>query len=358
MNAAELDRQYRKVGFWVLVGLVLVLAAVVLSPFVNSLMWAAILSVLSYPIYARLKERMSETIASLITLLSTLLFVAIPLALVGLMVVLQFRDTVSTFQAPGEGSRNAISVEVIAEQADKTIAPIMKNLNVDFSVADYVQENREELQTQVTGPATRFAANLVVSVVLLVVTFLTMFFMLRDGHKLLQPALELMPLPRERTLKLLQKVQGTIHAVFMGVILVALIQGTLATLAYAVVGIDAWLLWGAATTVLCAIPLLGSPIIYIPLSLVLISQGQLAAGIGLAAFGLIVISNVDNFLRPKYIGERVGLHYISIFFSLLGGVLAFGPVGLIVGPVLLTIALQLIEYAREMRQSALGEVQA
>lgn len=384
MTASDLERQYRKIGFWALILVILILVGVVLAPFASSLMWAIVLSVLTYPIYQRFQKRFNDTVSSLLTIFSTIFLVALPLALVGLMVFLQFRGVVDEYEpsvspvpaaAMPSADANAQVVETdkgpitvviqgpaekkaelppavvrLADRVDQSLQPTLDRFDVDFNLGAYLRENWESLMERVTGPVTRGATTAVVSAVMIVIAFLTMFFMLRDGHKLLQPAKELLPLPPDRTVRILVRAQKTIHAVFMGVILVAFIQGVVATLGYAAFGIEGWLLWGAATTVLCAIPLLGSPIIYVPLSFVLLSQGKIWQGVGLLALGFIVISNIDNLLRPKYIGDRVGLHYISIFFSLLGGILAFGPVGLMAGPVLLTISLELIEYAREMRR--------
>ncbi len=392
MTAPELDQQYRKLGFVALLALVVFLVGFLLAPFAQALMWATVLSVLTYPLYRRMCKRFSETGSALLTILTTLFCVAIPLALVGLLVFLQFRGIVDDFEpkpvkkivtesqlGPVEkliGSKPLV-VEVqpdgtlvqkelvaaeketatvsrlrqIAQAIDEQLSPQLKKFGIDFSADKYVQEHGAELMQRITVPITKGAATAAVSAVMMVVAFLTMFFMLRDGHKLLAPARELMPIPPAWTDRILARVQKTIHAVFMGVILVAFFQGIAASLGYVIAGVDAWLVWGAATMVLCAVPLLGAPVVYVPLALLLLSQGKAWQGIFLLVWGFGVVSNIDNFLRPKYIGERVGLHYIAIFFSLLGGVLAFGPVGLMVGPILLTVALELVAYIRECRTS-------
>lgn len=403
MTAKELEGQYKKLGFWALIAVVLVLVAMVLAPFAQALMWSVILSVLTYPLYRRLCGKFSETISALLTIFSTMFLVAIPLGLVGLLVFLQFRGVVDDFESKpvaqtvvqqnsGTGIENApvksgssvpvpspisdstvvpeVSTKVVrspamnsslsrvAKKVDEALAPHLKRFGIDFNVEKYIQEHGPEITQRITGPITRGAASAAVSVVMMVVAFLTMFFMLRDGHKLLNPAVELLPLPEKWTRKILARVQQTIHAVFMGVILVAFMQGVIAGIGYLIAGIDAWLVWGAATVVLCAVPLLGAPVVYVPLALLLLSQGKIWQGIFLLVWGFGLVSNIDNFLRPKYIGERVGLHYIAIFFSLLGGVLAFGPVGLMVGPVLLTVFLELIQYSREMRADAKSSLES
>jgi predicted PurR-regulated permease PerM len=182
--------------------------------------------------------------------------------------------------------------------------------------------------------------------------------MLRDGERLREPALELIPLERAKAEDVLSKMSQTIHAVFIGVVLVALIQGTISGVAYVVCGVPSPLVWFVATTVLCAIPLLGAPLIYVPMALLLLSQGKTPQAIGLLVVGFGVVSQVDNLLRPFVIGARVNLHPMAIFFSLLGGVLALGPVGIMAGPVLLTILLALQDIIREKNRDAEPAVEA
>ena len=356
MEANELERQVKKYGFWALVAVVLVLVAMVLAPFAQALMWSVVLSVFTYPIYRRFCSKVSETVSALLTILSTIVLVAIPLGLVGLLVFLQFKGVTDDFERHVEpavvSSQKETPVTRLGKSIDGAIQPTLKQFNVDFSVEQYARENGQEIARGVTGPVTKGAAAFAVSAVMMVVSFLTMFFMLRDGHKLLQPTIEMMPLPEDWTRRILGRVQQTIKAVFIGVVLVAIVQGIAGGIGYAIAGVDGWLVWAFATFVLCVIPLLGAPIVYVPWGLALLSQGKIWQGAFLLVWGFVVISNIDNFLRPKYIGEQVGLHYIGIFFSLLGGILAFGPVGLIAGPVLLTIALELIAYSRESRSGS------
>jgi predicted PurR-regulated permease PerM len=106
------------------------------------------------------------------------------------------------------------------------------------------------------------------------------------------------------------------------------------------------------TIVLCVVPLLGAPIIYIPLGLTLIMQGHYAAGVIMLLFCFGVVSQIDNLLRPWLIGAQTSLHPMSIFFSLLGGVLLFGPIGIMAGPIILTLALAMVEVLREINNSS------
>lgn len=349
MLAFTASERYRRYGFYALAVFIIGLCCFLVSPFVNAILGSAFLAVLTYPLYARLQKRFNDSIAALITVLTSFFCVAIPIGLIAGLVYLQFSTVTADFQRAEDQTKQALSIESVAKQFDDQFSPQLKAFGIKFSASEYVADdkNREALVEKVTGPITKAATNTVVSAVLGIIAFLTLFFMLRDGHKLKLPAIELLPLPEDRSIRLLERIQATIHAVFMGVIIVALIQGLMATITYAIVGVEPWLLWGFVTMILCAIPLLGAPIVYVPWALILLTQGKYWQAITLLVVGFVLISNIDNVLRPKYIGDRVGLHYIGIFFSLLGGVLAFGPVGLMVGPVLLATSLELIAYIRD-----------
>lgn len=343
--------RYRQITFGVVVALTLYVAATLLTPFLPALLWAAVIAVLVGPIHRRFLQKFSANWAALATTLLTIALIGVPLALVGTVLTLQI--TASAHQLSLSNGTDDFSVAQVFAEFDKILKPIATQVGAaDFSLEAWVQTNREGLVKGAGAFASGAAKATGQGIFTLVVAFLTLFFMLRDGHKLREPALELIPLPRERAEGILERMEATIHAVFVGIVLVALIQGGLAGIAYWVAGVPSPLVWWVATTVLCAIPLLGSPIIYVPLSLLLIAQGNYVQGIGLAAFGFIVISNVDNVLRPFIIGARVDLHPMAIFFSLLGGIFAMGPVGIMVGPVVLTVLLAIQDIIRERLRAA------
>lgn len=344
----QFSAQYQKYGFGLLVALVLVGCAFVLLPFVPAIMWAIVLTVLTLPIHQRFRKRMGENLAAAVATLCTLLIIVVPLSIVGAILVSEVSGYVKNIATSAPAGQSIYSPEYLLGEIDKALQPLAERLgNKEFSALGWFNENKAQLGKSGGPMLAKGATSFGVGIFTLVVAFLTMFFLLRDGHKLREPALELIPLPRERAATVIQKMGLTIHAVFIGVVMVALIQGALAGIAYWAAGVPSPLVWAIVTTILCAIPLLGAPVAYVPLGIILMAQGNWAGGIGLVAFGFLIISQVDNFLRPFIIGSRVALHPMAIFFSLLGGVFALGPVGLMAGPVLLTVVLALQDVIRE-----------
>lgn len=347
-------QSYRGIAFGVLVALVLAAGAWMILRFVPALLWATVLAVLMKPIHSRFAKRFSANIAATLSTLTTIALVGIPLALVGTVLSLQLAASAKQLAASTPNGSNGLSLESVVHEIDAGIQPLTQKVGAgDFKLQDWLDENRDQLVKSATSFAATAARATGETMFTLVVAFLTLFFMLRDGERLREPALELIPLDKDRAEAVLSRMSQTIHAVFIGVVLVALIQGTISGVAYFVCGVPSPLVWFVATTVLCAIPLLGAPLIYVPLALLLFSQGKSGQAIGLLVVGFGVVSQVDNLLRPFVIGARVNLHPMAIFFSLLGGVLALGPVGIMAGPVLLTVLLALQDIIREKNRDEL-----
>ncbi|MEQ1822231.1 MAG: AI-2E family transporter [Fimbriimonadaceae bacterium] len=344
---SDFGSKYRKYAFSGMVALTLIGAAYLITPFLPALMWAGVLTVLMTPLHKKYFAKRGPNLGATLTTFAAIFIVFIPLLLVTWVLFTEISGQIQALKSTAPAGQ-AWTPEYTMQQIDVNLKPVMERLGQkDFSAETWFASNRASITNGMLGFLSKAASNAGHSLFTLVVAFLTMFFMVRDGHKLKDPALDLIPLPKDRAEFILERMGQTIHAVFIGVVLVALIQGTLAGLGYWIAGVSSPIVWMLATIVLCAVPLLGAPIIYAPLSLILMAQGRWGWGIFLAVWGFLLVSNVDNILRPFIIGSRVKLHPMAIFFSLLGGVLAMGPVGIMAGPVLLTILLALQDIVRE-----------
>ena len=352
MAVSPFARRYRQVAFWIVFGLILAACTAILLPFIPALLWALVLSVLMYPLYRRFLARFSKwkllagdraaTVASLTTVTLTLFIILIPLFLVGVGLFAQV-GSVTTALA---GETGKPSFDSALRQLDASIKPFTDSVVGDFSIREYVMAHQSEIAQSLRAPVAKLAGQAAFTILTIVIALLSMFFMLRDGEKLKGPALELVPLKPIQTEAILSRITETIHAVFVGTVLVALIQGAIMGIAFAVAGVPSALMLGVATAVFGVIPLLGPPIIYIPVGLMLLAQGNNTGAAIVLAAGFLIASQVDNLLKPFLIGGRVNLHPLAIFFSILGGVFLIGPIGIMAGPMLLTILLAFIEAVR------------
>lgn len=359
----EFAATYRRNALWFLVVLTLLVAGMMLMPLLGALLWAIVLSVLTSPVYRRIRTRLEkipilakkdrhENVASLLVTLGTLLIICIPFVLVGLGIFMQVGGM---SQDIAQGS---LSPEALVAQLDTAVKPITDRLGVsDFSLVEYVQSNREEIANALRAPIGKFAGQAAFTAFILVIALLSQFFLLRDGHQMKEPALRLLPLPRERSLELLHRVSETVHAVFVGTVLVAILQGALIGATYALVGVPNALLLGVISAVLCIVPFLGAPIIYIPVALMLLFQGKTTPALIILGVGFLIVSNVDNVIKPFLIGGRANLHPVAIFFSVLGGIALFGAIGVMAGPMLLTILLLLLEVVQDQADPQVAKIE-
>ncbi len=355
----QIEHGNGKVVFWLITVSLLVAAVMLLWQFIPALLWAGVLSVLLNPWYKRTQKKLAkyksrDTLASLYVTLFTAFIIIVPL--LGFLVIgsIQVYNFASTLVA--ETGDGRITLHNLATEADVTVVPFLQGIGInDFTLADYIEKNKSHIVSDIYVPIRDGAKRLVMMIVTLVIAFLTTFFMLRDGHKLLDPITELMPLPRDRTVEIINRMGATISAVFYSVVGVAIVQGLLCLLFYAILRVPNPLAWWAITTLFAMIPLVGAPVAYVPAALLMIISGHPVEGFILLGWGFIVVSNCDNFLRPLFIKFGTSLHMMAIFFALLGGVFTLGPIGLMVGPMLLTLLLGMLDVLRERRRLSESE---
>lgn len=345
--------KFRTAILYLLTAGLAVLLGIVWWPFFPAMAFALVVTLLTNGWYQRVRRRFeprfgdgkARTLSALVVVLGLCLAFFGPLAALGTLTASQANQFVTEFNANAPDGVEAMSGDYVAQKLDEAVSPIIKSFGFDFSVAESYEKNKDAISEGLRKGGGNLAKSVGLGILIIVIGFLTSFFLMRDGPKLLDPVCRLLPLSRDQVLMAGDRIYQTTHAVLIGIVLVSIIQGTLAGIVYAIAGVPNSLMWGVATIVVCMIPLLGGPIVYAPIGLLLLSQGKVWQGAMVLGVGFGFISQIDNLLRPFFIGSRTSLHPMAIFFSLLGGVLMFGPLGLFMGPILLTLVLTLIEFA-------------
>lgn len=215
-------------------------------------------------------------------------------------------------------------------------------------LADWMEHQNlpETVKSTVTWMSTTgsgFVRGSVIEVISLLLTFYLLFYFLRDRRAAIAVLRSGLPLTHMEMDRLLNRVADTIHATIYGTMIVAAVQGFLGGLMFWWLGLPAPLLWGVVMGLLAIIPLLGAFIVWVPAALFLFIDGNWGQAIVLSLWGLIVVGTIDNLLRPILVGQRLQLPTVLAFISVVGGIAVFGPAGLILGPVTLTITMVLLE---------------
>ncbi|HEY6991957.1 MAG TPA: AI-2E family transporter, partial [Bryobacteraceae bacterium] len=174
-----------------------------------------------------------------------------------------------------------------------------------------------------------------------VLTFFTLFFFLRDGRQLVNRTARLLPLDDDQIEQIVEETQTSIRANVVGVVAVGGVQGVLLGIGFSVLGVPSPLLWALVTCVCSVIPFFGAGLVWVPGALYLVLAGSWVKGLILAGWGAGVVSLSDNIVRPWVISERLRLSPGILFFALLGGVEMFGPLGVFLGPVIVSVTLSL-----------------
>ncbi|MCX6826007.1 MAG: AI-2E family transporter [candidate division Zixibacteria bacterium] len=195
----------------------------------------------------------------------------------------------------------------------------------------------------ISAKATTIISNITKTVFQFFLTIFTMFFFFRDGEKLMKYLKRLVPLGTEQVGTTFVYLKEVIEGTMYGGVVMALIQGILGGLLFAIVGINSAIFWGAVMGFLSLLPVLGPFLIYIPAGIILIMSGSLTQGIIVLIFGTLIISQVDNFVRPLLFRGKMQMHTLLIFFSIMGGVAMFGLVGIVLGPLVTAIFLFILK---------------
>lgn len=316
-------------------------------PFLQPIFFAVVLAIVFYPLHARLHKRIrNASAAALLSTLCVLLSIVIPAFLLSAALRSELSVIYQSLSASGAQDGGLITR---ALQLIET-ARMWLGKYVDLSQADLRTELLERLQqvsafllSQLAG----FAGDVTSFVVAAVITFFTLFYLFRDGRAFWRRLAVLIPLSPAQLEKLATGVSGTITSSMYGGLAVAVAQGTLLGLAFWVLGLPSPVLWGAMTALFSFMPLVGTAMVWLPAAIILILIGHPVKGLILLAWGAGVVSTVDNIIRPLVISEHMRFHPLYVFFALLGGVQAFGIIGLFVGPAVLALATSLFNLVRE-----------
>ncbi len=325
----------------------------VLWPFWSSVIWAVILCSSTWPLFmwldAQFKGRRRNLSAALATLLMALIFV-LPFAIVGPSmahdVTAVAREIINLLQkGPPAPPSWLLDIPWIGPMIHAYWAEqLASGVDLMPTIRPYVTM----LQSQALALARAVGEGLV----LLLLSLIISFFLYRDGKTLavrLSTAVE--RFAGERAQHLIQLAGDTMRGVVYGIMGTALAQAALATIGFYIAGVNAALFLGLVTFVMALIPF-GTPFVWVPVGLWLLTQDHIWQGVFLLAWGTLLISWVDNILKPYFISREGRLPFVLVFLGVLGGVVTFGFIGVFLGPVLLAIGFSL---AKEWSASALAE---
>jgi len=321
----------------------LYLCWLMLRPFVEVLAWAAVLVIVFYPVHRRLLARTRRPgTSAMLSCLLVIVTILLPLTLIVLALIHELSGFTQNLQA---------NISSLLDPNSPVTGRFLRWLGqyVDIEQLrsqEFLTEKLKGMSGAIAGRTLGFVGGLVGFVVETFFVIFTMFYLFRDGEKIVKALPEVLPLEREQCERIFARTREVIAASLYGVLVIALIQGALGGLAFWVLGLPSPLVWAIVMTLLAMIPMAGAFIVWVPAAIFLAVSGFWVKAIILTVWGTLVIGTIDNFLRPKLVGERAKLHELFIFFSVIGGLQVFGVLGIVLGPVILAITLALLDVLR------------
>ena len=324
----------------------------ILQPFLGPMTWAAFLAFMLYPLNLRLRRRFrgNRTAAAGVLAVCAPIVVFLPLSALSIEFVAQISSLLRRFQATAPNS-NIQSIEDL--RAYPSIARFYDWVAAHASFSPeqiqtwFVSGTRELLQRAASLGESFFLGALSSAVGVLLMLVL-LFFFLRGGDEMIARARALIPLDEVRKEHLFNLVSGITRAIVLGTTLTALLQGFVLGVGFAIAGLASPVVFGVAATLLAMLPIGGSVLVWVPATLWLFFDGHWGYGIFMAIWGLM-ISSVDNILKPMLISGRAPISTLVVFVGVIGGIAAFGAIGLIAGPVILSLVVALLVFAEETR---------
>ncbi len=329
------------ISFYIILGAVTLLFLYLLQPFFFAIFWAAVIAGIFQPLYRRMNRRLHRpNLTTVIVFFVIAVIIFLPAAVVGTLV---FKESVQLYAtlSPGTKTLDTHLTQLIGAIANHPYARmfqideatlIAKTAEIARNITNYIFVSLTALTQNTLGFLVKFA-----------IMLYTLFFFVRDGDKFLKLAMRVFPLGMGREKLLYERFFVTARSTLKVTLIIGGIQGVTGGIVFLITGIEGALIWGLLMIIMAVVPVVGCSIIWAPAGFIMLLTGHLWEGILILVTGVLVISTIDNLLRPVLIGKDVEMHPLMIFLSTLGGIAVFGFSGFVIGPIIASLLLAIWE---------------
>lgn len=322
--------------------LLLVVSFILIKPFFIAVFLGALLAYLLYPLYLWMSKKINNSLASsLICLLVVLIIVLPSIYFVNILVQESYTLFLLIKQRLAAGFFTDCNADV---------CNAMKGMLENTEIKSQIQAVAQTLTGWIMQKGSNFLTSIPKFLLSLIVMLFSLYYLLKDGPKLIRKLNMYLMMKKTHYNHFFKRAKEIIHGLTFGYGVVAIIQGITGAIGFAIFGIPSPLFWGLTMMMLALIPVVGATLIWVPASLILVIQGILNSstsgiikGILLFVYGALFIGSVETILKPKLMGSKAKIHPMVTFLGILGGLVVFGIVGVILGPLLLGLTTVLIE---------------
>jgi len=327
--------------FFSLLFATLVFSFFIFRPFWVVLVLGICFSIVLYPVYEWfIKIKLPDWLAAFLTVIFFIVIIGIPLFAIGSMVFNQSQNAFQTINS----NANSLSFIDSINNSINNILPASIHFDLYEKISMFI--------SSITNNIADIFTSTLSAILSVALTLLSIFYFLKDGKHWRKIILALSPLSDIDDEKIINKLKNAVNGIIKGYILISIIQGILMGIALSFFGVPNPALWGLVTMIAAFVPTVGTGLVAIPAIIFLFLSGNIAGALGLLIWAVAVVGMVDNFLNPYILGSKINLPPFLILFSVLGGISLLGAIGVLVGPLTISLLYTLISiYRNEFKQN-------
>lgn len=305
------------------------------SPFVGAIALAAVVVTICYPLYERVLNYMPKKNTTLAALVSLLLVITVVVAPLGVLASFILKEALSIYSLANSSS--SISFIDILTKVEVFIQNFIPGFSLD--VANVIQQTASFVANHLVG----IFADTATTLLMFFIALIASYYFFRDGKYFTSYLVQLSPLKDANDELILKRLATAVRSVALGTVSIAILQGVLTAIGLTFFGFDRAILWGCVAAMGALIPGIGTTIVFVPAVIYLIATGSQFSAIALGVWGVLAVGLIDNLLGPYMMSRGNKVHPFLLLLSVLGGIILFGPIGFILGPVILSLFLVFLE---------------
>ncbi len=316
----------------------------VFKPFMIFMVTGVFVAVLALPIDRFWEKILPNRLSAVMTMVTLLIILVGPLVALGFAMANDARELSDSIQ---DGTMEDLVQDGLNQTTTQKMLAWAYPQNTTEERNETVLLQLEKAQDQMVEQLKVIGTDLLRAAptffIALTIILFVVYYVLVDGHRLVAYLQRALPLPAKQVTFILGEAQNGLKAVFVGQILTSLIQGALGGVGFLIAGLPGAIIWAAVMAILSLLPVVGAFLVWMPAAAFLLITGDVWQGIFLIIWGVVVVSQVDNFIRPKLIGNRADIHPIFVLIGVLGGIAAFGFIGLFLGPLIVGVTISILK---------------
>ena len=334
--------KYKEYVPLVIFSLLLIISFLIIKPFFVPLLVGLLLGYVFYSLYLKLGKKFNnKTLLALLLCVFVFLIILIP----GIFFIKSLiQESYSLFIL----AKQKLSTGLF-ENCSNSFCQSLKNFGQDPAINNHIEQVIKTITNWIVQKGSTFLVAVPKIILNLFIILFIMYYSLKDGNQLVEKVGRILSMKQKKYQFVIKRFKEITHGIVYGYLMIALIQGFLGGVGFFLFGVPSPLFWGVMMGLMALIPFLGTGIIWMPAALIILlsgifqdSAGLIGKGIGLFLYGLLIVSSVDNILRPKLMSEKAKIHPAILLLGIFGGTILFGPIGVIFGPLIFSLTVVLI----------------